>query len=462
MLYSYLLDPTYSSHTLADVALRRFNLKLSGTLAESADITGRVAAALRKDIEDGGLLKLYEEVDLPLVPVLARMEQAGVKIDRAVLAAMSSRLEKEVDAKGKEICGRAGIEFNINSPKQLGDVLFNKLNLPKPVKYGKGKTISTAVDVLEGLAAEHDVPKLVLEYRQLSKLKSTYVDALPALLSPVTGRLHTTFGQTGTATGRLSSTNPNLQNIPIRTELGREIRAAFTVEPGHVLLAADYSQIELRLLAHFSKDPLLVEAFRRGDDIHTLTASQVFGVPPLMVTPDHRRQAKVVNFGIVYGLSAFGLSQQLGIEPGEAKQFINAYFERYAGVRAWIDRTLEQARRDQKVSTLFGRVRPIPDINSKNANLRGFAERTAVNTPLQGTAADLIKLAMIRIDAALLERGFKSRMTLQVHDELVFEVPEAEVDAMKRLVREQMEDVHPLTIPLLVEIGVGPNWRDLD
>jgi len=285
---------------------------------------------------------------------------------------------------------------------------------------------------------------------------------LPALLSPTTGRLHTTFGQTGTATGRLSSANPNLQNIPIRTELGREIRAAFTAEPGHVLLAADYSQIELRLLAHFSKDPLLVEAYRRGDDIHTLTASQVFGVPPLMVTPDHRRQAKVVNFGIVYGLSAFGLSQNLGIEPGEAKQFINAYFEKYKGVRAFIDRTLEEARREQKVKTLLGRVRPIPDINSKNANLRGFAERTAVNTPLQGTAADLIKLAMIRIDAALGERELKSRMTLQVHDELVFEVPEAEVDAMRTLVRDQMEKVYPLTVPLLVEIGVGKNWRDLE
>ncbi len=375
---------------------------------------------------------------------------------------MSSRLEKEIDAKAKEIYEHAGLEFNINSPKQLGDVLFNKLNLPKPVKYGKGKTISTAVDVLEGLATEHEVPQLVLEYRQLSKLKSTYVDALPALLNPVTGRLHTTFGQTGTATGRLSSTNPNLQNIPIRTELGREIRAAFTVDPGHVLLAADYSQIELRLLAHFSKDSLLVEAFQRGDDIHTLTASQVFGVPPLMVTPDHRRQAKVVNFGIVYGLSAFGLSQNLGIEPAEAKQFINAYFENYKGVRRFIDATLEETRRTQKVSTLFGRVRPIPDINSKNANLRGFAERTAVNTPLQGTAADLIKIAMIRIDAALRERNLKCRMTLQVHDELVFEVPEAELDEIQALVREQMENVHPLTVPLLVEIGVGPNWRDLD
>jgi DNA polymerase-1 len=344
----------------------------------------------------------------------------------------------------------------------LGDVLFNKLNLPKPVKYGKGKMISTAVDVLEGLAAEHDVPRLVLEYRQLTKLKSTYVDALPALLNPSSGRLHTTFGQTGTATGRLSSANPNLQNIPIRTELGREIRAAFTAESGHVLLAADYSQIELRLLAHFSKDPLLVEAYRRGNDIHTLTASQVFGVPPLMVTADHRRQAKVVNFGIVYGLSAFGLSQNLGIEPAEAKQFISAYFERYSGVRAFIDRTLEEARREGKVKTLFGRVRPIPDINSKNANLRGFAERTAVNTPLQGTAADLIKIAMIRIDAALREQRLKSRMTLQVHDELVFEVPETEIDVMRALVREQLENVHPLTVPLLVEIGVGNNWRDLE
>ncbi len=309
MLYSYLLDPTYSSHRLPEVALRRFNLKLSGTLAESADVTGRFAAALRQEVEQSKLLKLYEEIDLPLVPVLAGMEQAGVKIDREVLKEMSSRLEREVEAKAREIYELSGFEFNINSPKQLGDVLFNKMNLPKPVKYGKGKTISTAVDVLEGLAETHDVARKVLEYRQLSKLKSTYVDALPALLNPATGRLHTTFGQTGTATGRLSSANPNLQNIPIRTELGREIRAAFTVEPGHVLLAADYSQIELRLLAHFSKDPLLVEAYRRGDDIHTLTASQVFGVPPLMVTADHRRQAKVVNFGIVYGLSAFGLSQ---------------------------------------------------------------------------------------------------------------------------------------------------------
>ena len=462
MLYSYLVNPTYSSHALADAALRRFNVKLGGSLAESADITGRLATALRSEVEELGLAKIYEDIDLPLVPVLTRMEQAGVKIDRKALGEMSSRLEREVAAKAREIYDACAYEFNIGSPKQLGDVLFNRLGLPKPVKYGKGKTISTAVDVLEGLAEEHPVARMVLDYRQLSKLKSTYVDALPALLNPATGRLHTTFGQTGTATGRLSSTNPNLQNIPTRTELGREIRAAFTAEPGHVLLAADYSQIELRLLAHFSRDPLLVEAYRRGDDIHTLTASQVFGVPPLMVTPDHRRQAKVVNFGIVYGLSAFGLSQNLGIEPAEARQFINAYFEKYKGVRQFIDRTLDEARRDLKVRTLFGRVRPIPDINSRNANQRGFAERTAVNTPLQGTAADLIKIAMIRIDAALREQNLKSRMTLQVHDELVFEVPESELDTMRTLVREQMENVHALSVPLLVEIGVGPNWRDLD
>jgi DNA polymerase-1 len=462
MLYSYLLDPTYSSHRLADVALRRFNLKLSGDLAEAADVTGRLTTALREDVKQAGLTKLYEEMDLPLVPVLARMEQAGVKIDTAALARMSTELEREITVKEKEIHQIAGAPFNVGSPRQLGDVLFNKLNLPKPVKYGKGRTISTAVDVLETLAEEHPITRKVLDYRQLTKLKSTYVDTLPALINPATGRLHTTFGQTGTATGRLSSANPNLQNIPVRTELGRGIRAAFIAEPGHVLLTADYSQIELRLLAHFSRDPLLVEAYRRGDDIHTLTASQVFGVPPLMVTPDHRRQAKVVNFGIVYGLSAFGLSQNLGIEPAEAKLFIANYFEKYKGVRAFIDKTLEEARRDLKVRTLHGRIRPIPDINSKNFAQRGFAERTAVNTPLQGTAADLIKVAMIRIDEALQERGLKSRMTLQVHDELVFEVPEKEVETMQSLVREQMEKVHTLAVPLLVEMEVGPNWRDLD
>jgi DNA polymerase-1 len=462
MLYSYLLDPTYSSHLLPDVALRRFNLRVAGQLTESADLTGRLTEALRGEVEREGLSKVYEEIDLPLVPVLARMEQAGVKIDTGALAKMSSELEREIAAKEKEVHETAGMEFNVGSPKQLGDVLFNRMNLPKPVKYGKGRMISTAVDVLEELAENHPIARMVLDYRQLTKLKSTYVDALPALINSATGRVHTTFGQTGTATGRLSSANPNLQNIPIRTELGRGIRAAFIAEPGHVLVTADYSQIELRLLAHFSGDSLLVDAFRRGDDIHTLTASQVFGVPPLMVTADHRRQAKVVNFGIVYGLSPFGLSQNLGISTSEAKQFIDNYFEKYAGVRRYLDSTLEEARRTMKVKTLFGRIRPMPDINSKNSLQRGFAERTAVNTPLQGTAADLIKIAMIRIDHAIRERELKSRMTLQVHDELVFEVPTAEVDIMRSLIREYMEKVHDLEVPLLVEIGVGSNWRDLE
>ena len=461
MLYSYIINPTYTNHSLAEIAVRSFNLKLSLAVPEAADVTGRIAPVLRKEVDTAGQMRLYEQIDLPLAPVLVRMEQAGVKIDRNMLGTLSIDLETQCSAKASEIHQKAGVTFNINSPKQLGDVLFNQLNLPKPVKYGKGKTISTAVDVLEELSETHEVPRLVLDYRQLSKLKSTYVDALPVLIDPQTGRVHTTFNQTGTTTGRLSSTNPNLQNIPIRTELGREIRAAFIAEPGYSLLSADYSQIELRLLAHFSEDPLLVEAFRKGDDIHRLTASQVFGVPPMLIDAEHRRRAKAVNFGIVYGLSAFGLSQQLGIDQREAKKFIDAYFEKYAGVRRYIDRTLEETRREQSVKTLFGRTRPIPDINSKNANMRGFAERTAVNTPLQGTAADLIKLAMIQIDEELRSRKLKSRMLLQVHDDLLFEVPENEIELMRGLVREKMESVHKLSVPLLVELGVGPNWRDV-
>jgi len=463
MLFSYLLNPTYSSHTLPEVALRRFNLQLSGTTPEIADVTLRLAHALRKEVEgEPGLIDVYNKIDLPLMPVLARMESAGVKIDTAALSRMSVELEKLCDKKQREIHAIAGIEFNVNSPRQLGDVLFNQLGLPKPVKYGKGKTISTAVDVLEELAVEHEIARHVLEFRQLSKLRSTYVDALPALVDPRSGRVHTTFNPAGTATGRLSSTNPNLQNIPIRTELGREIRSTFIAESGNVLLSADYSQIELRLLAHFSEDPLLVEAFRRNDDIHQLTASEVFGVPPMLITAEHRSRAKAVNFGIVYGISPFGLAAQLGIEQKEAKKYIDTYFERYQGVRAFIDRVLEDTRREQRVRTLFGRVRPIPDINSRNANMRGFAERTAVNTPLQGTAADVIKLAMIKIDAELSRRKLKSRMTLQVHDELVFEVPEKEIETMRELVREHMQNVYPFRVPLEVDIGVGHNWRDLE
>jgi DNA polymerase-1 len=389
------------------------------------------------------------------------MEKAGVRIDLGVLGRMADRLAADMQRVGEEIFSLAGQRFNINSPKQLGDVLFNKMGLPRPLKYGKGKVISTAQDVLEELAAHNDVPRLVLEYRQLTKLKSNYADSLP-LLADGEGRVHTTFNQVGTATGRLSSTNPNLQNIPIRTELGREIRAAFIAAPGCVLLSADYSQIELRLLAHFSADPLLVRAYQTGQDIHTLTAAEVFGVPAETMSKETRNRAKAVNFGIVYGISPFGLAAQLGIEQHEARLYIETYFERYAGVRAYIDRMLEETRREQMVRTVFGRVRPIPDIQSRNANQRGFAERTAINTPLQGTAADLIKLAMIRIDRRLADEKRKTRMTLQVHDELVFDVPEDEIEPVSAMVQQEMEHVIELNVPLVADVGTGANWRDLN
>jgi len=461
MLYSYLLDPSYSAHTLPEVALRRLGLKLTGSPAEAADITLRLAVALGAEVEaDAQLARLYREIDLPLAFVLHGMEQAGVQLDSAVLAEMSGKMAGDIQRLERTIHQQAGVEFNVNSPKQLGDVLFNRMGLPRPFKSGKGKTVSTAQDVLEGLAAEHEIVRLVLEFRQLTKLKSTYVDALPLLCR--NRRLHTSFNQTVAATGRLSSTNPNLQNIPIRTEQGREIRAAFVAAEGKLLVGADYSQIELRLLAHYSQDPLLLEAYRTGQDIHTLTAAEVFGVPPMLIDAEHRRRAKAVNFGIVYGLSPFGLAQQLGIEQKEAKRFIDSYFARYVGVRAFIDRTLEQARRDGFVRNLFGRKRPIPDLGSKNPNLRGFAERTAVNTPLQGTAADLIKIAMLRLDAELRQRGLQTKMLLQVHDELVLEAPLPEVETVKALVKECMEGAYKLSVPLEVEVSVGANWRDME
>ncbi|MFZ0688398.1 MAG: DNA polymerase I, partial [Acidobacteriaceae bacterium] len=425
-----------------------------------AHLTHGLAATMREEVDTLGERRVYEEIDLPLVPVLLGMEKVGVRIDLGVLEQMADRLAADMQRVGEEIFSLAGQRFNINSPKQLGDVLFNKMGLPRPLKYGKGKVISTAQDVLEELAAHNDVPRLVLEYRQLTKLKSNYADSLP-LLADSDGRVHTTFNQVGTATGRLSSTNPNLQNIPIRTELGREIRAAFIAAPGCVLLSADYSQIELRLLAHFSADPLLVKAYQTGQDIHTLTAAEVFGVPAETMSKETRNRAKAVNFGIVYGISPFGLAAQLGIEQNEARLYIETYFERYAGVRTYIDRMLEETRREQMVRTVFGRVRPIPDIQSRNANQRGFAERTAINTPLQGTAADLIKLAMIRIDRRLADEKLKTRMTLQVHDELVFDVPEDEIEPVSAMVQHEMEHVMELNVPLVADVGTGANWRDL-
>ena len=464
MLYSYLINPTHTTHPLPDVVARFSGRALpppgDDLLPASANAIRSLAPLLKGDVETLGAGQVYRDIDLPLVPVLLRMEEAGVRIDRAVLAEMGGRLTVEMERVSEQIFAGSGHRFNINSPKQLGDVLFNKMNLPKPIKYGRGKVVSTAVDVLEELAQHNEVPRQVLQYRQLAKLKSNYIDSLP-LLADGEGRVHTTFNQVGTATGRLSSTNPNLQNIPIKTELGREIRAAFIAAPGNVLISADYSQIELRLMAHFSEDPLLVKAFAQGDDIHTLTASEVFGVSPEGMDKQTRDRAKAVNFGIVYGISPFGLAQQLNIEQNVARLYIETYFARYSGVRTYIDRLLEETRTEQKVRTLFGRVRPIPDMQSRNANLRGFAERTAVNTPLQGTAADLIKIAMIRIDQRLREEKFTTRMTLQVHDELLFDVPEKEVEQIKQLVRHEMETVIELKVPVVVDCGVGPNWRDL-
>jgi DNA polymerase-1 len=339
-------------------------------------------------------------------------------------------------------------------------VLFNKMDLPKPMKYGKGKVVSTAQDVLEELALAHPIAAEVLEHRQLQKLKGTYLDALPQL-ADAEGRIHSTFNQVGTATGRLSSTNPNLQNIPVRTAIGREIRAAFIAAPGNKLMSADYSQIELRLMAHFSGDPLLVDAYRTGKDIHTLTAAEVFGVDPETMDKETRARAKAVNFGIVYGISPFGLAAQLNIEQSVAKEYIARYFERYQGVAAFIERTLEEVRKTQIVRTAFGRIRPIPDIQSRNPNQRGFAERTAINTPLQGTAADLIKIAMLRIDVAMREKKLKSRMTLQVHDELLFDVVPEEAAALEALVKAEMESAAEFSVPIVAEVGLGDNWRDI-
>jgi DNA polymerase I len=464
MLYSYLINPTHTTHRLADVAARFTNRALPAAgdelLPASAHAVHALAPLLKGDVESLGAGQVYRDIDLPLVPVLLRMEEAGVRIDRDVLSAMSGRLTVEMHRVSEQIFEGSGHRFNINSPKQLGDVLFNKMHLPKPLKYGKGKVVSTAVDVLEELAAHNEVPRQVLQYRQLAKLKSNYIDSLP-LLADAEARVHTTFNQVGTATGRLSSTNPNLQNIPIKTELGREIRAAFIAAPGNLLISADYSQIELRLMAHYSEDPLLVRAFAEGQDIHTLTAAEVFGIAAEGMDKQTRDRAKAVNFGIVYGISPFGLAAQLGIEQNVARLYIETYFARYSGVRQYIDRLLEETRREQRVRTLFGRVRPIPDMQSRNANLRGFAERTAVNTPLQGTAADLIKIAMIRIDRRLTEENFAARMTLQVHDELLFDVPEREVDQVKQMVRHEMETVIELNVPIVVDCGAGPNWRDL-
>jgi len=483
MLASFVLDPGRRSHALDDLARERLSLavrtyaELVGRgkaerpfaavpLADAArycavdsEIVLRLHDAFRPELEDHQLVRLLETIEMPLMPVLVDMESRGVCIDLTRLGEISRAFAGELTALERTIYHAAGTDFNINSTPQLRHVLFEKHQLPILKKTKTGP--STDYEVLEQLAAMgHEVPRLLIEYRELSKLKSTYVDALPGFINPLTGRIHTSYNQTGAATGRLSSSDPNLQNIPVRTPRGEAIRRAFVAPPGAMLLTADYSQIELRLLAHLSGDPAFVEAFEQGGDIHRQTAAIIFGVAQDQVTPEMRARAKTINFGTIYGQGAFALSRQLGITQDDAKRFIEQYFTRFAGVRAWLDRTVAEAREKGYVETLFGRRRYIPELKDRNYNIRAFGERTATNSPLQGSAADLIKIAMIRIAGALKEQGLASRMILQVHDELVVEVPRGEAEAATELVKRHMERAAELRVPLVVSVGMGMNWVD--
>ena len=482
MIASYLLNPGRPSHGLDALALEFLNCKITtyadvaGTgkkqirfdqvdveaatrySGEDADIALRLKQVLEPRLRDQNLERLFREIEMPLLEVLVDMERTGIKVDAGFLEAMSRRLETDTARITAKIYELAGTEFNINSPKQLADILFVKLQLTPTKKTKTG--FSTNVDVLEDLARFHPLPAEILQYRTLTKLKSTYIDALPAMIDPSSGRVHTSFNQTVTATGRLSSSDPNLQNIPIRTDIGRQIRQAFIAEKGASLLSADYSQIELRVLAHLSADPGLVRTFLEDEDIHTRTASEVLGLPLEEITTEMRRKAKAVNFGIIYGISAFGLAQDIGVSNSEAKRYIDSYFARYPKVRTFLDDTIQSAKMQGYVTTLFGRRRFIPELSSSSAPVRNFGERMAVNTPIQGTAADMIKIAMIRISERLVREDLRSRMILQVHDELVFEVPDSEIEPMKRLVKEEMEGVVKLLVPVKVEMATGKNWDE--
>ncbi len=484
MLASYLLNPSKRAHNLDQIALDFLghkNIAYSDVAGkgkkaitfdqvtldqaipyacEDADITLRAHDVLRPQLESMNLMPLMDQVEMPLVEVLMEMEMAGVRLDKDKLFELSKLFDGQLQRLKEDIYALAGETFNIQSPQQLGRILFEKLALPVVKKTKKKTGYSTDVEVLSKLADTHDLPAFILRHRSLAKLKSTYVDALLEQVDENTGRIHTSFNQTVAATGRLSSSDPNLQNIPIRTEEGREIRKAFVARPGWTLLSADYSQIELRILAHYADDPLFIEAFRQDEDIHTRTASEVFQTPADAVSAELRRQAKAINFGIVYGMSAYGLSRELGITPKMAQTYIDHYFERYSGIKAYMEQTIEQARQEQRTCTLLGRLRLLPDIASRNANVRQFAERTAINTPIQGTAADLIKVAMIRMAAALAEHRLQTQMLLSVHDEIVFEVPEQELADIKRLAPEVMERVWQLKVPLKVNVAWGPNWAE--
>jgi DNA polymerase-1 len=487
MIASYLLDATRSGHPLEDAALEHLEYKavseesLCGRGARSlsiaelppesvldyagerADLALQLADCLAGKLSAEALDTLFREMEMPLVPVLADIEQAGVRVNVEALNVLSRRLEHDLAALSAHIVELAGQDFNINSPKQLSEVLFDKLGLPASKRTGKTRVASTAVEVLEELASVHELPRLILDWRGLQKLKGTYVDALPQLLHQVTGRIHTCFNQAVAATGRLSSSDPNLQNIPIRSELGREIRQAFIAPPGWRLISADYSQIELRVLAHLSGDQALVEAFQRGEDIHDRTALRVFGPDSGLGKHELRRRAKIINYALLYGKTAFTLAKDIGVTQQAAQEFIDAYFAGFPSVRDFIERTLDEARRTLVVKTMFGRRRMVPEITSRNAQVRSAAERVTVNMPIQGTAADILKRAMIAVHGALAtraSRGAGARMILTVHDELLFEAPAAEVEEVAPLVRDHMEHAADLGVPLTVDIGIGQNWKD--
>ena len=465
MVASYLVDAS-ASHRLEALAAEFLGVNLpefrgeAAALAAGVAVLPRLAAELEERLNAIGLTRLFRDIEMPLVDVLTAMERRGVRLDVAALAAMSEELQQRLDDLMKEIYSLAGGEFNINSPPQLREVLFERLGLSKK-GVRRGKTgYSTDVDVLTRLAADHPVPAKILEYRGLSKLKSTYVDALPAAINPVTGRLHTSFNQTVAVTGRLSSSNPNLQNIPIRGEEGRRIRAAFIADPGHLLIAADYSQIELRVLAHLARDDALIEAFGADADVHAQTAAEVFHVLPGTVTAEMRRAAKVINFGIIYGMGPQRLAHELSVSLAQAQVYIANYFRRFAGVRRFLDETIATARERGYVTTLCGRRRMMPELASRDRAAAQAAERTATNTPIQGSAADIIKMAMVAIDRKLADEGVRASMILQVHDELVFEVAEADLPRAEGLIRKEMEGVVDLAVPLRVDIGHGRHWVD--
>ncbi|AWW30729.1 DNA polymerase I [Echinicola strongylocentroti] len=429
--------------------------------SEDADITLQLAQKLNPDLKEGGLEKLFYEVETPLIPVLTAMEYEGVKIDKDSLAELSTALEKDIVQIEAKVYELAGVKFNLASPKQLGEVLFVKMELDPKAKKTKTGQFATGEEVLSKLAPKHEIAQAILDYRELVKLKNTYVDTLPTLINPKTGRIHTTYNQVVAATGRLSSINPNLQNIPIRTERGREIRKAFVPrDEDHVILAADYSQIELRIMAAFSQDESMIEAFKEGRDIHSTTAAKIFQVPLDEVTSDMRRKAKTANFGIIYGISAFGLSQRLNIPRGEAKEIIDAYFKEFPAVSQYMNDCIEKARKNEYVETILGRRRYLRDINSRNATMRGYSERNAINAPIQGSAADMIKVAMIHVHKWMQEQQLKSKMILQVHDELVFDAHKDEVDLLKKEIPSIMTKALEIEVPMQVEVGVGKDWLE--